>query len=148
MQHFTIKPGKRLSEQAELGHNRWHPDILFLSKVKPGEEIIIETLDFLDAQILDNDDCSDVRDVDLTRAHPLTGPFYVEGAELGDLLVIDLLDIKPITPVGFSGVFAKSNGGGFLADYFPDPAKAIWDLKGLYATSRHPSGSDGLPAIA
>ena len=101
MQHFTIKPGKRLSEQAELGHNRWHPDIPFLSKVKPGEEIIIETLDFLDAQILDNDDCSDVRDVDLTRAHPLTGPFYVEGAEPGDLLVIDLLDIKPITPVGF-----------------------------------------------
>ncbi|MGB4344920.1 MAG: formamidase [Burkholderiaceae bacterium] len=140
MQHFTIKPGKRLSEQAELGHNRWHPDIPFLSKVKPGEEIIIETLDFLDAQILDNDDPSDVRDVDLTRAHPLTGPFYVEGAEPGDLLVIDLLDIKPITPVGFSGVFAKSNGGGFLADYFPDPAKAIWDLKGLYATSRHIPG--------
>ena len=140
MQHFTIKPGKRLSEQAELGHNRWHPDIPFLSKVKPGEEIIIETLDFLDAQILDNDDVSDVRDVDLTRAHPLTGPFYVEGAEPGDLLVIDLLDIKPITPVGFSGVFAKSNGGGFLADYFPDAAKAIWDLKGLYATSRHIPG--------
>jgi formamidase len=140
MQHFTIKPGKRLSEQAELGHNRWHPDIPFLSKVKPGEEIIIETLDFLDAQILDSDDVSDVRDVDLTRAHPLTGPFYVEGAEPGDLLVIDLLDIKPITPVGFSGVFAKSNGGGFLADYFPDAAKAIWDLKGLYATSRHIPG--------
>jgi len=54
--------------------------------------------------------------------------------------VIDLLDIKPITPVGFSGVFAKSNGGGFLADYFPDAAKAIWDLKGLYATSRHIPG--------
>ena len=140
MQHFTIKPGKRLSEQAELGHNRWHPDIPFLSKVKPGEEIIIETLDFLDAQILDSDDVYDVRDVDLTRAHPLTGPFYVEGAEPGDLLVIDLLDIKPITPVGFSGVFAKSNGGGFLADYFPDAAKAIWDLKGLYATSRHIPG--------
>jgi formamidase len=140
MQHFTIKPGKRLSEQAELGHNRWHPDIPFLSKVKPGEEIIIETLDFLDSQILDSDDVSDVRDVDLTRAHPLTGPFYVEGAEPGDLLVIDLLDIKPITPVGFSGVFAKSNGGGFLADYFPDAAKAIWDLKGLYATSRHIPG--------
>jgi formamidase len=48
----------------------------------------------------------------------LTGPFYVEGAEPGDLLVIDLLDIQPISDVGFSGVFAKENGGGFLADYF------------------------------
>ena len=50
MQHFTIKPGVPLAEQAELGHNRWHPDIPFLSTVKPGEEIIIESLDFLDAQ--------------------------------------------------------------------------------------------------
>jgi formamidase len=140
MQHFTIKPGVPLAEQAELGHNRWHPDIPFLSKVKPGEEIIIESLDFLDAQIKDDDGTDDVRDIDLTRAHPLTGPFYIEGAEPGDLLVVDLLDIKAITPVGFSGVFAKSNGGGFLGDYFPDPAKAIWDIKGLYATSRHIPG--------
>lgn len=140
MQHITIKPGVPLAEQAELGHNRWHPELPVLTSVKPGEEIIIESLDFLDAQIQDNDSADDVRDVDLTRAHPLTGPFYVEGAEPGDLLVIDLLDIKPITPVGFSGVFAKSNGGGFLADYFPDADKAIWDLKGIYATSRHIPG--------
>ena len=120
MQHFTIKPGKRLSEQAELGHNRWHPDIPFLSKVKPGEEIIIETLDFLDAQILDNDDCSDVRDVDLTRAHPLTGPFYVEGAEPGDLLVM-----------GFER---------FVCNVAPYSRRAYrWS---------DPSRSDGLPAIA
>ena len=60
MQHFTIRPGVPLAEQAELGHNRWHPDIPFLSRVKPGEAIIIESLDFLDGQILDNDDVSDV----------------------------------------------------------------------------------------
>jgi formamidase len=140
MQHFKIKPGLPLAEQPELGHNRWHPDIPFLGNVAPGEEIVIESLDFLDAQIHDDDGIDDVRDVDLTRAHPLTGPFYVDGAEPGDLLVIDLLDIKPITPVGFSGVFAKGNGGGFLDAHFPDAAKAIWDLKGLYATSRHIPG--------
>jgi formamidase len=140
MQHFKIKPGKPLIEQAELGHNRWHTDLPFLATVQPGEEIIIETLDFLDAQIHNDDDPSDVRDIDLTRAHPLTGPFEIAGAEPGDLLVVDLLDITPVTPVGFSGIFAKSNGGGFLADYFPDADKAIWDLKGLYTTSRHVPG--------
>lgn len=140
MQHIKIKPGVPLAEQAEIGHNRWHPDLPFLTNVKPGEEILIESLDFLDAQIKDTDDISDVKNVDLTRAHPLTGPFYVEGAEPGDLLVIDLLDIQPISPIGFSGVFAKENGGGFLADYFPDADKAIWDLKGLFATSRHIPG--------
>jgi formamidase len=140
MQQFKIKAGKPLIEQPELGHNRWHSDLPFLATVQPGEEIVIETLDFLDAQIHNDDDPSDVRDIDLTRAHPLTGPFDIAGAEPGDLLVVDLLDIKPITPVGFSGIFSKANGGGFLADYFPDADKAIWDIKGLYTTSRHVPG--------
>jgi formamidase len=140
MQHFKIKAGKPLIEQPELGHNRWHSDLPFLATVQPGEEIVIETLDFLDAQIHNDDDPADVRDIDLTRAHPLTGPFDIAGAEPGDLLVVDLLDIKPITPVGFSGIFSKANGGGFLADYFPDADKAIWDIKGLYTTSRHVPG--------
>ena len=72
---------KKPWEQEGQIHNRWHPDIPFLTSVKPGEEILIESLDFLDAQIKDTDDVSDVKNVDLTRAHPLTGPFYVEGAE-------------------------------------------------------------------
>lgn len=47
MQHIRIQPGKPLAEQAEIGHNRWHPDIPELTSVKPGEEIILECLDFL-----------------------------------------------------------------------------------------------------
>jgi len=74
MQHIKIKPGAPLAEQAEIGHNRWHPDIPDLTSVKPGEEMILECMDFLDAQIKNTDSANDVRDVDLTRAHPLTGP--------------------------------------------------------------------------
>lgn len=140
MQHIKIQPGKPLAEQAEIGHNRWHPDIPELTSVKPGEEIILECLDFLDAQIKDSNSANDVRDVDLTRAHPLTGPVHVEGAEPGDILVVDLLDINYVTPIGFSGVFSKDNGGSFLVDHFPEADKAIWNLKGKYATSRHIPG--------
>ena len=138
---IKMKPGTRLSEQPEnIGMNRWHPDIPAIVHVKPGEDIILETLDFLDCQIANNDDPSDVRDIDLTRAHPLTGPIYIDGAEPGDLLVVDILDIGTITPYGFSGIFAKENGGGFLADYFPNAAKAIWDFHGIYTSSRHIPG--------
>lgn len=140
MQHFKIKPGVPLAEQSEIGHNRWHPDIPELTSVRPGDEIVLECLDFLDSQITNSDSAIDVRDVDLTRAHPLTGPVHVEGAEPGDLLVVDLLDISCITPVGFSGIFSRDNGGSFLVDSFPEANKAIWDLKGRYATSRHIPG--------
>jgi acetamidase/formamidase len=37
-------------------------------------------------------DSDDIRDVDLTRVHNLSGPVAVEGAEPGDCLVVDILD--------------------------------------------------------
>ena len=39
-------------------------------------------------------DSDDVRDVDLTSVHNLSGPIAVEGAEPGDALVVDILDGK------------------------------------------------------
>jgi len=38
---------------------------------------------------------------------------------------------------GYTGIFAKANGGGFLTDRFPDSYKAIWDFSGQACTSRH-----------
>jgi formamidase len=38
---------------------------------------------------------------------------------------------------GYTGIFARNNGGGFLTDQFPDAYKAIWDFTGQTATSRH-----------
>jgi len=34
----------------------------------------------------------DVKNVDLTKVHNLSGPVAVEGAEPGDCLVVDILD--------------------------------------------------------
>ncbi len=41
---------------------------------------------------------------------------------------------------GFTGTFAKENGGGFLTDHYPCATKAIWDLEGIYCSSRHIPG--------
>ena len=41
---------------------------------------------------------------------------------------------------GYTGIFAKVNGGGFLTDEFPEAHKAIWDFHGQVATSRHLPG--------
>jgi formamidase len=84
-------------------------------------------------------------------AHMLSGPIEVQGAQPGDLLVVDILDLGPCLPPqeygdapgqgwGYTGIFAKVNGGGFLTDHFPDAYKAIWDFHGQDATSRHIPG--------
>jgi len=148
---FSVDQSKSMADQAVPGHNRWHPDIPAVASVRPGDEFRVECREWTDAQLGNNDSANDVRDVDLKRAHMLSGPIEIQGAEPGDLLVVDLLELGPVQPPqdrgdapgqgwGYTGIFAKVNGGGFLTDHYPDAYKAIWDFHGQDATSRHIPG--------
>src|SRR5918992_651860 len=148
---FQVDQSKSMRDQVVPGHNRWHPDNPSAASVKPGSEFRVECREWTDAQLGNNDSANDVRDVKLSVCHVLSGPVGIEGAEPGDLLVIDILDLGPCQPPqdvgpapgqgwGYTGIFAKVNGGGFLTDYFPDAYKAIWDFHGQDATSRHIPG--------
>lgn len=123
----------------DLVHNRWHPDIPMVARVKPGADFIIESYDWTGGQIANDDSADDVRDVDLTQVHFLSGPVGVEGAEPGDLLEVDILDIGAFDHSlwGFNGFFSKQNGGGFLTEHFPEAQKSIWDINGMFTKSRH-----------
>lgn len=146
---FSVDQARSMRDQRVPGHNRWHPDIPPAAMVKPGDSFRVECKEWTDGQIGNNDSANDVRDVDLDVAHMLSGPIGVEGAEPGDLLIVDILDIGPVPQEsgehcgqgwGYSGIFSKVNGGGFLTDYFPDAYKAVWDFQGQQCTSRHVPG--------
>ena len=109
----------------DMIHNRWHPDIPMVAWVKPGDDFIIETYDWTGGFIKNNDSADDVRDIDLSIVHFLSGPIGVKGAEPGDLLVVDLLDVGPLPESlwGFNGFFSKKNGGGFPHRSFPAGAE-------------------------
>ena len=126
----------------DMIHNRWHPDIPMVARVKPGDDFIVQCYDWTGGQIRNDDDAADVRDVDLTQVHFLSGPIGVEGAEPGDLLVVDFLDIGalPASQWGFNGFFSRQNGGGFLTEHFPEAQKSIWDFQGMFTKSRHVPG--------
>ena len=137
---FEVDASKPMAEQKVPGHNRWHPDIPAIVEVKPGDEFYVECQEWTDNQIHNNDSAEDVKNVDLDLIHMLSGPFRIKGAEPGDLLVVDVLEMGPSRSWGYTGIFAKHNGGSFLVDEFPDAHKAIWDFHGAYATSRHIPG--------
>ena len=61
---------------------------------------------------------------------------------MGDLLKVEILNLGCLEgdEWGFTGSFAQENGGGFLTDHYPKATKAIWDLEGVYCTSRHIPG--------
>jgi len=138
---FKVELGKSMADQEVPGHNRWHPDIPAAAWTDPGTDFRVECMDWTNGQVGNNDSANDIRDMDLSPNHTLSGPIGVNGAEPGDLLVVEILDMGPFpgpeTEWGYTGIFSRDNGGGFLTDRFPDAHKAIWDFRGLYATSRH-----------
>ena len=57
-----------------------------LARIRPGETVVTKTID-----ASGHDDTGTVRGV---RPNPLTGPFYVEGAEPGDALVVRFTRVR------------------------------------------------------
>ncbi|KAF8059411.1 fmdA [Scenedesmus sp. PABB004] len=131
---ITVDVTKPAWEQEKPLHNRWHPDIPAVAEVAEGELFRVETVDWTGGQIADDDSAEDIKRVDLSQVHYLSGPIRVNGsdgapAQPGDLLMW-----------GFTGTFDRENGGGFLTDHFPCATKAIWHFDGVYASSRHIPG--------
>jgi len=147
---FPLDSSKKFEDQKLVGHNRWHPEIPPVATVKPGESFRVDCREWFDGAIVNDDSADDILNAPLLTVHKLSGPFAVAGAQPGDLLIVDILDVGPIPqedsgPLagqgwGYTGIFAKNNGGGFLVDQFPDAYKAIWDFTGQIATSRHVPG--------
>jgi len=147
---FPLDSSKKFEDQEKVGHNRWHPEIPPVATVKPGDSFRVHCREWFDGAIANDDSADDILNAPLKTVHKLSGPFRVEGAKPGDLLIVDILDVGPIPgedsgPLagqgwGYTGIFAKRNGGGFLTDQFPDAYKAIWDFRGQIATSRHVPG--------
>ena len=68
------------------------PDNEPVKKVERGETVVFKTLDCFSNQIKSEEQL--ITAIDFDRVNPATGPVYVEGAEVGDVLVVDIEDIK------------------------------------------------------
>ena len=128
---IRIDRRRTLAEEPSTGHNRWHPDIPLVTRCDPWEEVILETRDAFDGQVGPETSLDVVGAPNLEVLHPLTGPVYIDGAEPGDLLDIEVLDIEPDR----YGYTVQVPGFGFLRDVFPEPFKVDWDIADGWATS-------------
>ena len=120
-----------VQEQPDRCHTRWHPDIPPALRCDPGDDVVLETRDAVDGQYTMDSTYADVARIDRGIVHPLTGPIHVEGAEPGDVLVVEILDIMP----GAFGYTALVPGLGFLRDELEGPFVARWEIADGWATS-------------
>lgn len=116
--------------------NRYHPNIAPVATAKPGDMIVFETRDALDADLDFESIPEDLAALDLNLVHPMTGPVAIEGAERGDVLAVTLVDIAP-DDYGYTVIVP---GFGFLRDRFTEPYIANWRLTRLAATSEQIPG--------
>ncbi|HXY85353.1 MAG TPA: acetamidase/formamidase family protein [Gaiellaceae bacterium] len=95
------------------------PDLVPVLEVEPGETVTFETNDCFTGQIRSEDDL--VTGIDMSRINGATGPVSVNGAEPGDSLVVEILDVRPIE----WGIAALIPGFGQLTSHVPDPVTRI-----------------------
>jgi len=88
-----------------VNHNRWNRDLPAAVTVRPGEEIQLLCRDALDigdqARTITADGSMTL---DLGRIHPLTGPVEIVGAEPGDVLEVEILDVSPLVDFGYTTI--------------------------------------------
>jgi formamidase len=116
--------------------NRYHPAIPPVVRANPGDLIVFETRDALDSDLTLDSVADDVTAIDLNLVLPMTGPVFIEGAAVGDVLAVTLVDIEP-DDYGYTVIVP---GFGFLRDLFPDPYVVNWRLDRLAATSAQMPG--------
>ena len=78
-------------------------------RVRPGTALRLWTQDAFNGALRSIDDRS-AEKVDLRTINPQTGPFYVEGAEPGDTLVLHLVDLHPANDWGVSATIPFFGG--------------------------------------
>ncbi len=92
--------------------------------VDSGDTVVVHTRDVSDDQIGPDSTVDVIAGLDWDRVYPLAGPIAVQGAEPGDTLAVEVLDLHT-QGWGWTAILP---GLGLLPDDFPDPYLRIFDL--------------------
>ena len=107
-------------------HYEWNNSIAPRLEIEPGDTVVFETRDAADGFYSRASPHADVERRGPFRGHPLTGPVRVRDAEPGDVLVVEILDMKPAADFGWTSI---RPGRGLLPESdFSKPYLQIWDL--------------------
>ena len=112
-------------------HFKWQPENRPIATVKPGEEFRVIIPDSSTMQIQENFTTKDMPKIDGSKFDGAVGPIYIEGAEPGDALEVDMRSIE----TGTWGWTAIMKDFGLLKFQFEEEL-FMWDIKDGYATAR------------
>src|SRR5271168_1211788 len=109
---------------AEPTHSRWNRALEPRLTISSGDTVHMSCLDASGGQVKPGASVDDFLAIDRNKIHALTGPIHIDGAEPGDVLEIQVLQVEH-RGWGWTSV---SPGLGFLKDRFRDPYLFHWAL--------------------
>ena len=116
-------------------HSIWDRSLQPRLHIAPGDEVEIECVDASGGQVVPGMSTEEYLRIDRTRIHALTGPIWVEGAEPGDVLQVDVIATRH-SGWGWSSIV---EGLGFLKERFHKPCIFHWRLEGESSHSLAPA---------
>jgi len=120
---------------AEPTHSVWDRTLEPRLHIEPGDQVHFECVDASGGQVHPAMTVDEYQHIDRTRIHALTGPVWMEGAEPGDVLQIDVLATQH-RGWGWSSII---EGLGFLKERFRTPYLFHWQLDGNETRSLFPA---------
>jgi acetamidase/formamidase len=109
---------------AEPTHSRWNRALEPRLTISSGDTVHMRCLDASGGQVKPESSIEDFLAIDRNKIHALTGPIRIDGAEPGDVLEIQVLQVEH-RGWGWTSVIP---GLGFLKDRFREPYLFHWTL--------------------
>jgi acetamidase/formamidase len=119
-----VEMGSQHSLGRETFHYLWNRNHKPVLRIAPGDEVSFDINDVWSWGITRDTTSEDLKDLDNSKLYPLSGPVYVEGAQPGDTLTVDVLEVKN-DDFGWSAI-APDLG---ILEEFKDPYLYKWELK-------------------
>lgn len=107
-------------------HFVWDNSIRPVLRVRSQETVLFEVTDASGGQLSAKSTSNDVLNLDFSRVNPVTGPVYVEEAQPGDVLEVEIQGFS----APYWGWTAVIPGFGLLAEQFSKPLIKHWFLEG------------------
>lgn len=108
---------------ASVVHYAWDRDLAPRLEIASGDTVTFETRDAADGYFTHHSTHTDVLGR-VVKGHAMTGPVWIKDARPGDVLQIEILDLKT-HDWGWTMIAPNR---GLLCEDFPDPYLTGWDL--------------------
>jgi acetamidase/formamidase len=120
---------------AEPIHSRWNRELPPRLHIAPGDTVHMECQDASGLQVRPGITVAEYQRINRDRIHALTGPIFIDGAEPGDVLEVEILEVAH-RGWGWTSIIP---GLGFLRERFSTPYLFHWELDGDQSRSLAPA---------